>query len=152
HPGETGGGPIHADVEGRIWAALGNRGLYKLRNNGQREIAISSIGKDEVYSIAGDGGRRWIGRKSGGLTHVAFRDGVWSSHSYTQADGLPQDSIYAVHQSRDGTIWAGTLTSGVVHFENGHFTTYDMRAGLVSNAVLSIAEDLDGRMWFATRS
>src|SRR5262249_18010219 len=93
HQGEQGGGPVHADTDGRIWAALGNRGLYKLRNDGQREIAISNIGKDEVYSIAGEGESLWIGRKSQGLTHLIFRDGVWSSRSYTQADGLPQDSI-----------------------------------------------------------
>jgi ligand-binding sensor domain-containing protein len=130
--GEQEGGPIHADAQGRIWAALGNHGLYKLRNDGQKEMAISNLGKDEAYSITGDGESLWIGRKSWGLTHLVFRDGVWSTRTYTQADGLPQDSIYAVHQSRDGTIWAGTLTSGVIHFDNGHLLTYNMTAGLVS--------------------
>src|SRR5262249_1723077 len=49
--GEQDGGPIHADADGRVWAALGNRGLYQLGKSGQKKTAIANLGTDEVYSI-----------------------------------------------------------------------------------------------------
>ncbi|MBV8830782.1 MAG: hypothetical protein JO108_16285, partial [Acidobacteriaceae bacterium] len=150
--GEQRGGPIHTDANGQIWAVLGDRGLYKLGNGGEREIAIPNFGQDEVYSIAGDGTSLWVGRKDRGLTHLIFRPGVTSSRTYTKADGLSQDSVYVVHQSRDGTIWAGTLAGGASHFKDGRFTKYTVESGLPSNTIFSIAEDWDGKMWFATPS
>jgi signal transduction histidine kinase/ligand-binding sensor domain-containing protein len=146
------GGPIHADSRRRIWATLPNGGLFSLRNGASKEFEVPGIKGDEVYSIAGDGDDLWLGRRRSGLTHVMFRDGVWSSRNYTKAAGLSQNSIYAVHQNRDGTIWAGTLIGGVSHFSNGQFTNYTNVNGLVSNTIQSIAEDSDGTMWFATPS
>jgi signal transduction histidine kinase/sugar lactone lactonase YvrE len=71
-------------------------------------------------------------------------------HTFTQADGLAQNNVYAVHRTRDGTIWAGTLSGGVSRFRNGAFTTYTTADGLASNTVAAILEAADGTMWFAT--
>ncbi|MGA3239255.1 MAG: two-component regulator propeller domain-containing protein [Bryobacteraceae bacterium] len=145
------GGPIHADASGRIFAASTNGGLFFLQDG--KEFVVPGLKRDEVYSIAGEGDDLWLGRKQFGLTHVAFREGVWSSRNYMQADGLPQNSVYAVHQNRDGTIWAGLVSGGVSHFQNGQFINYTTAIGaLASSAVLSIAEGSDGAMWFATSS
>ena len=152
HGGSQHGGPIHADSRGRIWAALSDGGVHELRDGSNREIAIPGLGVDEVYSIAGSGDDLWLGRQSRGLTHVQFHGGARSSRTYSQADGLPQASVYAVHQSRDGSIWAGTLTGGVSHFQDDHFTNYTTATGLISNAILSMEETADGSMWFATPS
>jgi ligand-binding sensor domain-containing protein len=143
-------GPVHPDSQGRIWTAPIRGGLSGFRDTENKEFEVPGLGPDEVYSIAGNGDDLWLGRKLQGLTRVIFRDGVWSSRTYTRADGLPQNSVYAVHQNRDGTIWAGTLTGGVSHFQDGRFTNYDTASGLVSNTILSIAEDAEGTMWFAT--
>jgi signal transduction histidine kinase len=75
-----------------------------------------------------------------------------ASQTYTKANGLTQNSAYAVHESRDGSVWAGTLNGGVSKFKDGHFTTYTTTSGLASNAVSSILETRDGAMWFATPS
>jgi signal transduction histidine kinase len=58
--------------------------------------------------------------------------------------------VYAVHQSADGAVWAGTLSGGVSELRNGRFITYTTADGLASNTVTSIAESADGTMWFAT--
>ena len=47
--------------------------------------------------------------------------------TYTQANGLAQNSVYSVYESRDGTVWAGTLSGGVSRFSDGKFTTYTIR-------------------------
>ncbi|HMJ21679.1 MAG TPA: ATP-binding protein, partial [Terriglobales bacterium] len=92
----------------------------------------------------------WVGRQRGGLTRLQIRSGAIASQSYTEANGLAQNSAYAVYETRDGSVWAGTLNGGVSKFKDGHFTTYATTNGLASNTVLSILETRDGAMWFAT--
>jgi signal transduction histidine kinase/ligand-binding sensor domain-containing protein len=149
-PGMTSGsaGPIFIDSAGRTWFAPASGGLYWLRD-GQigREAGMSD---EVVYSITGSPGELWIGRQRGGLTRVRMQGDSIARHTFTQADGLAQNNVYAVHRTRDGTIWAGTLSGGVSRFRNGAFTTYTTADGLASNTVAAILEAADGTMWFAT--
>jgi signal transduction histidine kinase/ligand-binding sensor domain-containing protein len=142
-------GPVHVDAEGRTWFAPAQGGLYILQNG--RVQAATSIPADEVvYSISGWADGVSVGRQRGGLTRLRFRNGAIASQSYTEADGLAQNSAYTVYESRDGSAWAGTLNGGVSKFKDGHFTTYTTTNGLASNTVTSILETHDGAMWFAT--
>ena len=142
-------GPVYVDSEGRTWFAPAQGGLYVLQN-GRVQPVISIPLNDVVYSISGRDDEVWVGRQRGGLTHLQFRNGAIASQSYTEANGLAQNSAYAVYESRDGSVWAGTLNGGVSKFKDGHFTTYTTTNGLASNTVLSILETRDGAMWFAT--
>jgi signal transduction histidine kinase/ligand-binding sensor domain-containing protein len=144
-------GPVYVDPEGRTWLAPAQGGLYVLQNG--RVQPVTSIPPNEVvYSISGRADVVWVGRQRGGLTRLRFRNGAIASQSYTKANGLAQNSAYAVHESRDGSVWAGTLNGGVSKFKDGHFTTYTTTDGLASNTVSSILETRDGAMWFATPS
>src|SRR5882757_8273264 len=144
-------GPVYVDPEGRTWIAPTQGGLYILQNG--RVQPVTSIPPDEVvYSISGTADGVWAGRQRGGLTRLQFRKGAIASQSYTEADGLAQNSAYAVYESRDGSAWAGTLNGGVSKFKDGHFTTYTTSNGLASNTVSAILETHDGAMWFATPS
>src|SRR5271168_3574874 len=144
-------GPVYVDPEGRTWFAPAQGGLYVLQNG--RVQPVTSIPPDEVvYSISGRADVMWAGRQRGGLTRLRFRNGAIASQSYTEANGLAQNSAYAVYESRDGSVWAGTLNGGVSKFKDRHFTTYTMNNGLASNTVSSILETRDGAMWFATPS
>jgi PAS domain S-box-containing protein len=142
-------GPVYIDPEGRTWLAPAQGGLYVLQNG--RVQTVTSIPPNEVvYSINGRADEVWAGRQRGGLTRLQFRNGGIASQSYTEANGLAQNSAYAVYESRDGSVWAGTLNGGVSKFKDGHFTTYTTSDGLASNSVSSILETGDGGMWFAT--
>ena len=142
-------GPIYVDREGRTWFAPAQGGLYVLQNG--RVQPVTSIPPNEVvYSISGEADEVWAGRQRGGLTRLQFRNGAIRSQSYTEANGLAQNSAYAVYESSDGSVWAGTLISGVSKFKDGRFTTYTTTNGLASNTVSSILETRDGAMWFAT--
>jgi signal transduction histidine kinase/ligand-binding sensor domain-containing protein len=144
-------GPVYVDREGRTWFAPAQGGLYVFRND--RVQPVASIPPNEVvYSISGGADEVWAGRQRGGLTRLQFRNGSMASQSYTEANGLAQNSAYAVYESRDGSAWTGTLNGGVSKFKDGHFTTYTTTNGLASNTVASILETHDGAMWFATAS
>jgi signal transduction histidine kinase/ligand-binding sensor domain-containing protein len=143
-------GPVHVDSDGRVWFAPSHGGLYWLKDRQVGQIADAGVASDVVYSIAGATRDVWIGRQRGGLTRLRESGGVWTATTYTQAQGLAQNSVYAVHESRDGTVWAGTLSAGVSKLEDGRFTAYTTADGLASNTVASIAEAHDGTMWFGT--
>jgi len=70
---------------------------------------------------------------------------------WRQAEGLPQESIFSLIQSRDGYLWMGTK-GGLTRFDGVRFTTFDDRdpKQLRDNEVWAIAEDTDGGIWAAT--
>ena len=73
---------------------------------------------------------------------------VWTSDS-----GLPQNSVSAIVQTRDGYLWLGTQ-EGLVRFDGVRFRIYDTRntPALSDDWVQSLAETPDGTLWIGTVS
>ncbi|HUB28525.1 MAG TPA: two-component regulator propeller domain-containing protein [Terracidiphilus sp.] len=143
-------GPVDVDGEGRTWFAPEQGGLYAMKNGRIQSIQTGIPADDVIYSISSEGDDLWVGRQRGGLTKLQFRNGAVTSMTYTQANGLAQNSVYTVYQSHDGSVWAGTLSGGVSRFKDQRFTHYTMANGLASNTISSILETRNGEMWFAT--
>ncbi|QUW04611.1 SpoIIE family protein phosphatase [Chloracidobacterium validum] len=66
-------------------------------------------------------------------------------------EGLPQQSIHAVLQTRDGYLWCATY-EGVARFNGVSFTVFDRRntPALKSNSVWTLCEDRAGTLWLGT--
>jgi signal transduction histidine kinase/ligand-binding sensor domain-containing protein len=144
-------GPIHVDAHDRTWLAPATGGLRWLRDGQVGNVAAGGLSGDVIYSIAGSHDDVWVGRQRGGLTRLRpAPEGGFDAQTYTQADGLAQNSVYVVYQSRDAAVWAGTLSAGVSRLKDGAFTTYTTEDGLASNSVSAIVEGVDGTMWFGT--
>jgi len=144
-------GALHVDAGGRTWIAPIQGGLRWLKEGKSGVVTANGIPGDVIYSITGTGKDDfWVGRQRGGLTHLRSTGNSFTVKTYTQADGLAQNSVYAVYESRDGTIWSGTLQRGLSQFQNGHFKNYTIANGLASNTVSAIAEGAEGTMWFGT--
>jgi ligand-binding sensor domain-containing protein/signal transduction histidine kinase len=143
--------PIYVDSDERVWFGPSNGGLSWMR--GDKVTAVSTAGRDSdvTYSIAGAGDDLWAGMRQGGLKHFTLRQGSVEAFTYTRANGLAQNSVYVVHENRDGTVWAGTLSGGVSELKDGRFITYTTADGLASNSMTAIEEGSDGTMWFGTR-
>lgn len=143
-------GPVYTGPDERIWIAPSEGGLYWMKGRQVERVKNAGLPNDIVYSITGSKDDVWLGRQRGGLTHLSLRAGAFAAETYTRSDGLAQNSVYTVHEDRDGTIWAGTLSGGVSRLKHGQFTTYTMADGLGSNTVSSIEDSSGGTMWFAT--
>jgi len=143
-------GPIYVDGENRVWFGPATGGLYWLKGGQVERVTSAGLSDDVIYSITGDKTGLWIGRQKGGLTHLSYKDGSYQTETYTEAQGLAQNSVYAVNQNRDGSVWAGTLSGGASQFRGGKFRNYTTRNGLTSNTIDAILESADGTMWFAT--
>ena len=75
--------------------------------------------------------------------------GLWKRFSVQ--DGLPDGWINTLLQDRDGDLWIGTNSGGLVRYDGERFTTYTRADGLGSDAVRAMAKDEDGRLWIAAR-
>jgi signal transduction histidine kinase/ligand-binding sensor domain-containing protein len=143
-------GPVFVDSEGRTWFAPSQGGLNWLKDGTVGRVTTGGLDQDVVYSISGGNGELWLGTQRDGLVRLRFQSGSAVTETFTQAQGLAQNSVYAVHRNHDGTVWAATLSAGLSRFKDGKFTSFSSDSGLLSDSVASIAEGTDGTMWFAT--
>jgi ligand-binding sensor domain-containing protein/signal transduction histidine kinase len=67
---------------------------------------------------------------------------------WTAKDGLPQNAIYSLLQSRDGYLWFGTQ-EGLVRFDGVRFTVYDRTNSkdMKHAWVVFLKEDSQGAIW-----
>ena len=67
--------------------------------------------------------------------------------------GLPQNSVTAIVQSRDGRLWFGTL-NGLVRFDGLQFEVFDENnvPELGSSQIVFLLEDPVGNLWVGTKT
>jgi signal transduction histidine kinase/ligand-binding sensor domain-containing protein len=145
-----GGNPVFVDSLNRTWFPPVAGGLWWIKDEKRGRVTNDGLDRDVVYSIAGKPGELWLGRQHGGLTQLRFNGPSFIAQSFTQSDGLAQNSVYSVYVAHDGAVWAGTLSGGVSVLRDGKFKSYTIEDGLASNTVASMLETPDGTMWFAT--
>jgi ligand-binding sensor domain-containing protein/two-component sensor histidine kinase len=75
----------------------------------------------------------------------------YGHRSWQTDSGLPQNTVHAIAQTRDGYIWLGT-EGGLVRFDGVQFVVYDKKAPahLPSATINSLFEDSEGNLWIGT--
>jgi methyl-accepting chemotaxis protein/ligand-binding sensor domain-containing protein len=70
---------------------------------------------------------------------------------WREDQGLPQNAVQTILQSRDGYLWCGTQ-EGVVRFDGVKFTVFDKQhtEGIKENNVYALCEDKEGQIWVGT--
>ncbi|HEY6334108.1 MAG TPA: two-component regulator propeller domain-containing protein [Blastocatellia bacterium] len=78
--------------------------------------------------------------------HAQYRLDHW-----TTDNGLPQNSIRDIVQTRDGYIWLATH-DGLVRFDGVRFTVFNKSnsPGIIANRFIRLIEDGQGDLWAAT--
>ena len=68
---------------------------------------------------------------------------------YTTADGLPANSIFHIHEDKDGVFWLGTKDAGLVRWDrkNNSFRQYTREDELSNNKIYAVYEDDDETLW-----
>jgi signal transduction histidine kinase/ligand-binding sensor domain-containing protein len=145
-----GSNPVFVDSGNRMWFPPVAGGLWWSKDGKLGRVTNDGLDRDVVYSIDGKPGELWLGRQHGGLTQLRFHGASFLARTYTQSDGLAENSVYSVYVAHDDSVWAGTLSRGVTVLRDGKFKSYTADDGLASNTVASILESADGTMWFAT--
>jgi signal transduction histidine kinase/ligand-binding sensor domain-containing protein len=78
-----------------------------------------------------------------GLLHGGFSVRIWQTE-----DGLPQNTVGAITQTRDGYLWIGTY-GGLARFDGVRFQNFDAinTPELVDARIISLHEDRKGVLW-----
>ena len=75
----------------------------------------------------------------------------YARQAWVMENGLPQNTVTAVIQTRDGFVWLGTEV-GLVRFDGNSFQLFDRSAfpALPDNDICCLLEATDGAMWIGT--
>jgi len=168
---------ITMDGGGRLWFGTWDGGVSVLDYGGTpfdkdddtwaTFTTAHGLADNDVYVIAVDGGRRlWFGTYGGGVsvldhggTPFDKGDDTWAT--FTTADGLAGNSVYAITVDGGSRLWFGTEVGGASVLEHGGtpfdkgddtWTTFTTADGLADNLVWAIAVDGGRRLWFGTES
>ena len=70
---------------------------------------------------------------------------------WTTENGLPQNSVNAIVQTRDGYLWLATM-DGLARFDGVRFTVFNRAntQGIKSNRLTALCEDGEGGLWIGT--
>jgi signal transduction histidine kinase/ligand-binding sensor domain-containing protein len=70
---------------------------------------------------------------------------------WTADNGLPQNSVFGIVQTRDGYLWLATV-DGLARFDGARFTIFNKSnsPGIINNRFVSLFEDGRGDLWAGT--
>jgi ligand-binding sensor domain-containing protein/signal transduction histidine kinase len=122
---------------------------------------------DEIRLRHGGGGAGWIfsdmqiatsfsdfvtrNTYSEAATESRFGSGKlpFTFHSWQREQGLPQNIVRALAQTRDGYVWVGS-DDGVAKFDGLRFVPFGLREGLPSGPVRTMLGDSRGALWIGS--
>ncbi|MCF0075008.1 ATP-binding protein [Dyadobacter sp. CY261] len=104
--------------------------------------------------LVGRKGEVWIATAQG-LNRLDPDTGKFTYYEAGRAysEGLLTDNwVRALYEDEKGILWLGTNHGGLNRFDptTGRFSYYNMKDGLPSNQVVSIAPDNSGNLWLGT--
>lgn len=139
------------DREGNLWVGTAGGGLNRLRAR-----TVEVIGKDEglpyesMRSVCEDThGARWavtdnglLLRSLGNRWEIAGPESGWTHGAMANC----------VAADRDGAVWVGTASAGLVRLREGKHREWNRAQGLASSSVRSILVAANGDVWVASGS
>jgi signal transduction histidine kinase/ligand-binding sensor domain-containing protein len=91
------------DRGGNVWAQSRASGLRRFDGTNWQPVDLSDLRSDVVCAAQDAQGDLWFGTLNG-LVQLQFQ----KIRAFTTRDGLPDDNVWTVCQSADGTVWVGT--------------------------------------------
>ena len=140
-------GPLLSDDEGKVWTTT-SKGI-QIFQNGKFHLKINNeLGDNTRGRCLFQDSRKqlWHGYDGVGV-FVSDKEKILAS--YTIKDGLVDNSVNFISETRDGAMWFATRW-GISRLKDGAFTNYKSEDGLSNEHVRDIYEDQDGTLWFAT--
>src|SRR5262249_42558337 len=95
----------------------------------------------------------WLGWALAALLFAPSAVPHYGFGSWTTDTGLPQNSVTAMCETRDGYLWVATF-DGLARFDGVRFTVFDRSTspGITNNRFTTLYEDARGDLWMGTES
>ena len=134
------------DDKGTVWIG-GTYNLYAYRN-GKLLPAIEMGADERVFAILQDHQHAiWAGTARG-----LFR----LSNDKTSLEPVPnsilRNGVSQMIEDRQGSLWMGTPSSGLVRITGGAASSFQFSDGLSDNRIHALFEDREGSLWVGTAS
>ena len=153
---------LYEDSQGRIWIGT-DRGLCTWKQGAsfcEEEVLPSeqSFSHNVRAMLEDKTGTLWLGSRHGLWRGTLIEDGYrW--HHITNREGLTNDWIRRIVETRDGAVLVGTNGGGLLQTSAGSneapgttafFEALTVDDGLASNNIRDLYEDERGTLWVAT--
>ena len=149
------------DEKGNLWIGTNGGGLIyfdrkynTFKTYKHNPTQPNSISSNVIVDMCTDkNGDLWLGTYTGGLNYF---DGNQFRHFMNDPNNMlsiPNNSIWSVYEDTDQNMWIGTLGEGISLFnrELGTFSRFSPYSNSSnSNFVMSISENINKNIWFAT--
>ena len=136
---------VSEDSSGGFWAAITSAGAARWQSNSTKVFPVGQSG--EAWSVLVDHQQRvWVGTRPADLF-------LFQTNHFLPASGagvLGAD-IFALFESREGQVWAGT-GNGLGRWDGQGWKMFTTSDGLSENTVSAIAEDATGNLWIGTEN
>jgi signal transduction histidine kinase/ligand-binding sensor domain-containing protein/DNA-binding response OmpR family regulator len=144
---------IARDSQDNLWISTFNGGLVRYAGGKFNTLDVERLPHNELGAIFEDPeGSLWVGTNGGGLFRL--RDGKFLS--FGEAEGMPNDMVWAVSPARPDGLWIGT-DAGIARLRfsgaapvNARFENLSARLGLGRVRVRAVLEDRGGALWIGT--
>ena len=153
-PGSLSGNAVSQfceDPSGNMWIATENGGLNYFDTKSRRFTSYADRSYTNLHALYLEGDDLWIGTFSRGLDILNVRTGRIRRYRMDLSDStsLPNDHVYTICRTRDGTMYVGTL-GGLCRYDpaGDHFLR---ERALGQSFVFDMAEDSEGNLWVATK-
>lgn len=129
------------------WVGTAGQGVwYRHRGRQMRVAGLPSTLRVTALARAPNG-TLWVGTESDGV-YQRPADPTQPTQHYTTANGLLQNTIYALLCDSAGRVWVATHGTGLAVWQNNHFQHYRLVAGGLDATALTT--DRAGRVWIGT--
>jgi diguanylate cyclase (GGDEF)-like protein len=135
---------LAASPDGSLWVGTLGHGLAQIIQ-GRIVVPKTTMPWPNIAGLVVDhDGVLWIAFDHHGIGRL-YGDRL---DLYSVARGLPTDLCTpAIFEDREGSLWVGTLDSGVVQLRDGRFTVFGKSEGLAGNYIGELAEAKDGSIF-----
>jgi len=142
---------LHEDRAGSLWVTQAEAGVAVVGGTETRRWTACKTG---LECLAGNhpwpiletrSGDVWVGLGRGAGLH-RIRAGRIDG-TFGKADGIPANTLRALYEDREGSLWIGLAGGGLVRFRERRVAVYTTADGLPIEGVSSLVEDSEGNIW-----
>jgi signal transduction histidine kinase/ligand-binding sensor domain-containing protein/CheY-like chemotaxis protein len=128
------------DKQGELWAGTSQGGIYRLDSRGaERVFSAGPKNGNGVVTAYDPQGRLWYSTGPD-----VFLNGVRIDHG---ASPLGVPNVVAMLVDREGSLWLGTTSSGLIRLKPSLFTMFGVPEGLGTDNAFIAASDRSGTVW-----
>ena len=106
--------------------------------SGKKEIKVQIIAQDHSRTI-------WVGTESGLVSY----NGIAYKH-FQQKDGLADNSVTALFEAPDSTLWIGHSNGKITLQKNGIFSAFTLQDTANKEHITCFISDINKNIWIAT--